>query len=66
MKDNQEPNCRILKVEEVGDHWRGRTFPRIRFTGKWLTIAGIKPNGFVLVENPQHGVLVIQLIEDNQ
>ena len=44
---------RILKVEEVGDFYRGRTTPRIRLKGKWLTIAGILPNGYIQVENPK-------------
>ena len=59
-----KPGKRILKVEEVGDFWRKRTKPRIRLKGKWLLNAGIPPNSHVEVENPQPGVLVINLIKD--
>lgn len=55
---------RILKVEEVGDFWKERTKPRIRLKGKWLMDAGIYPNHHVEVENPQPGVLVINLVEN--
>ena len=59
-----KPKKRILKVEEVGDFWRDRTKPRIRLKGKWLMNAGIHPNSHVEVENPQPGVLVIKLVEN--
>ena len=53
----------ILKVEEVGDFWRKRTVPRIRFNGKWLVQAGILPNRHVKVETPKPGVLILHLID---
>ena len=56
-------NKRKLKVEEVGDFYRKRTKPRIRLKGLWLMKAGILPNNHVVIENPEPGVLVLQLIE---
>ena len=64
MKDNQKSNCRILKVEEIGDFWRGDTIPRIRLKGKWLDNAGFPPNTRVEVNNTQHGVLLISIVEE--
>jgi hypothetical protein len=57
---------RILKVEEVGDFWRKRTFPRIRLKGKWLTQAGILPTRYVSVTSPLPGVLVLQVVDSNE
>ena len=57
---------RILKVEEVGDFWRKRTFPRIRLKGKWLARAGILPNHHVEVDSPFPGVLILHLIEKDE
>ena len=64
MKDNQKAICRILKVEEVGDFWRGDTIPRIRLKGNWLDNAGFPPNTRVEVNNTQHGVLLISIVEE--
>lgn len=61
---NQESNNRILKVEEVGDFWRKNTKPRIRLKGKWMIKAGILPNNYVQVSNPQPGVLILQMVEE--
>ena len=63
MTYESNPKRRILKVEEVGDFWKGRTTPRIRLRGKWLAKAGILPNSYVQVENPLPGVLILQLVE---
>ena len=59
MDNTIEP--RTLKVEEIGDFWRGRTRPRIRLKGKWLAEAGIQPNNYVSIENPEQGRLIIKL-----
>ena len=61
---NRNSNYRILKVEEVGDFWRKNTKPRIRLKGKWMINAGILPNNFVQVSNPQPGVLILQMVEE--
>jgi hypothetical protein len=54
---------RILKVEVIGDHWKGKTIPRIRLKGQWLAQAGITENSFVEVSNPCPGQLVITTTE---
>jgi hypothetical protein len=54
---------RILKVEEVGDFWRNQTKPRVRLEGKWLAYAGILPNHYVSIENPNPGTLIIRLVD---
>ena len=56
---NVRNKTRILKVLEVGDFWRDQTRPQIRLEGKWLVKAGILPNSYVRVENPQSGVLIV-------
>ena len=63
MTDHNNTKPRILKVEEVGDFWRKRTFPRIRLKGKWLAEAGIHPNSYVGITNPQPGVLILHAKE---
>ena len=59
---NSDLDTRILKVEEVGDFWRKDTKPRIRLKGKWMLKAGIHPNTFVQVSNPQPGVLILEIV----
>ena len=34
---------RTLKVEDLGDPWRGRRFSGIRLKGNWLVRAGFHP-----------------------
>ena len=53
---------RVIKVEEIGDYWRNQTRPQIRLKGKWMAKAGICPNNYVLVTNPQPGILVLSLV----
>ena len=65
MINDIKPKVRHLKVAEVGDFWRKRTCPQIRLQGKWMEKAGIPPNRHVQVENPQPGVLVLRLLEQN-
>jgi len=58
-----QTNPRFLKVCETGDFWKKHTVPQLRLQGKWLQQAGILPNNQVRVENPQPGVLVIQIVK---
>ena len=58
------PKHRVLKVAEVGDHWKKQTKPQIRLVGKWLEKAGILPHHHVQVENPRPGLLIIRLLEN--
>ena len=61
FKDNKS---RRLKVEEVGDFYRHRTKPFLRLTGHWLSEAGINPNTYMMIANPEPGVLLITLEPD--
>ena len=64
MTEKTNPNSRNVKVEEVGDFHKKRTFPRIRLKGKWLDNAGFPPNTRVEIDNPQDGVLLISIVEE--
>ena len=50
---------RILKVQEIGDYWKGQTIPSLSLKGQWLHQAGISPNSQVEITNPQPGILVV-------
>ena len=63
MDEQPQPKPRRLKVEEAGDYWRKRTRPLVRLQGKWMLQAGIQPNSYVEVTNPQPGVLVLHIVE---
>jgi hypothetical protein len=56
------PRPRRLKIEAVGDFACQRTFPRIRLKGHWLIAAGFTADSYVLVSNPQPGVLTLQVL----
>jgi hypothetical protein len=45
---------RSLRVEAVGDFFRGEIIPRIRISGRWLQRAGFKPGHRVqlVIEGP--------------
>ena len=55
---------RRLKIEAVGDFARERSYPRIRLKGHWLKAAGFPADSYVLVSNPQPGVLTLQILEN--
>jgi len=63
MNENKKPKERRIKVEEVGDFWNDDTYSRIRMQGKWLVEAGIHPNSYVRILNPQPGMLVFHAVE---
>ena len=50
---------RILKATETGDHWKGKTIPRILLQGKWLEEAGFPPGSTVRVTIQSDGVILI-------
>jgi len=58
------PHPRRLKIEAVGDFAQKRIFPRIRLKGHWLKAAGFPADSYVLVSNPQPGVLTLQILEN--
>ena len=66
MNEQSQPKPRRLKVAEVGDFYRKRTHPLVRLQGKWMLKAGIAPNTYVEVTNPQPGVLVLHQVEEGR
>ena len=59
-ESNQVATARRLKIEEQGDHWKGRLKPKIRLTGRWLERAGFKPGSHVYVVGMAPGVLELR------
>jgi hypothetical protein len=51
---------RTLKIEEDGDHFRGRIKPKIRLMGHWLERAGFKPGTRVSVRCLDSGVIELR------
>ena len=51
---------RTLKIEEDGDHWKGRIKPKIRLQGNWLERAGFKPGHRVSVKCVAPGILELR------
>jgi hypothetical protein len=58
-------NPRRLKIEAVGDFWRGKVNPRIRLNGQWLERAGFKRGNRVEIRLVQPGILTLQFIESS-
>jgi len=54
---------RTLKIETVGDYWRGQVTPKIRLTGQWLERAGFKPGCRVTVEINELGTLTLRFLD---
>ncbi len=50
QESNPDQSVRTLKIEEHGDHFRGRIKPKIRLMGHWLERAGFKPGTRVSVK----------------
>ncbi len=57
---------RNLKVEAVGDFWRGKIMPRIRLNGQWLEKAGFKPGHRVEVRCVEPGILALHFVDSTQ
>jgi hypothetical protein len=57
---------RTLKIEPLGDPWRGRTFSGIRLKGHWLTCAGFLPGQKVSLKFISKGVIELRLISDSE
>ena len=57
---NPQPSVRILKIEAVGDFWKGNTKPKIRLTGQWLERAGFKSGHHVQVTCVAPGVIELR------
>jgi hypothetical protein len=53
---------RKLKVEELGDPWRGNCYAGIRLKGKWLTQAGFHPGQQAAVILISQGIMQLQVM----
>ncbi|MEW6305065.1 MAG: SymE family type I addiction module toxin [Verrucomicrobiota bacterium] len=51
---------RRLKIEAVGDFWKGLIKPKIRLMGHWLEQAGFKPGSRVQVTCVSPGVIELR------
>jgi len=51
---------RMLKIEAVGDFWRGLTKPKILLVGRWLERAGFKAGDRVRVTCVAPGVIELR------
>jgi hypothetical protein len=60
---NSERQRRLLKVEAIGDPWRGRIIPRIRIAGQWLERAGFKPDNRVEVVIGHPGKIMLRFVQ---
>jgi hypothetical protein len=53
---------RSLKIELAGDFFSGKTHPKIRLQGKWLSRLGFPPGGRVEVVPGGDGVLELRAV----
>lgn len=56
-------HIRTLKIEAVGDFWKGGIKPKIRLTGHWLARAGFSPGHHVQIKCASHGILELRFCE---
>ena len=54
------PSVRTLKIEAVGDFWKGLIKPKIRLVGNWLERAGFQPGTHVHVTCVAPGVIELR------
>lgn len=54
-------HTRILKIEEDGDSWLGKTKPKIRLKGNWLARAGFNHGQRVEVKFIAIGVIELRV-----
>ncbi len=57
---------RILKIEDLGDRWRGKVLSGIRLKGQWLANAGVHPGLRVAVTVISPGVMELRLIDQSE
>lgn len=55
-----DPPVRRLKIEAVGDSWKGLIKPKIRITGHWLERAGFRPGSHVQITCVAPGVMELR------
>jgi hypothetical protein len=58
-------NTRTLKIETIGDFFRGKVSPRIRLTGQWLERAGFKPGHRVEIQISQPGTMTLRFLSQS-
>jgi hypothetical protein len=52
---------RSLKIENCGDFFRRKTYPKIRLQGQWLAKLGFNPESRVLVVPGQPGEITLRV-----
>lgn len=57
---DKSASIRTLKIETVGDFWRGLIKPKIRLTGHWLERAGFNPGSRVQVICVAPGIIELR------
>jgi len=65
LNPNTTTNTRRLKIEEVGEFYKGATKPKIRLTGKWLERAGFKPGHHAQITCVAPGVIEMRFIHED-
>ena len=58
-----DPSVRQLKIEAVGDFWKGLIIPKIRLAGRWLERAGFSPGSHVRVTCLAPGVMEVRSLD---
>jgi len=66
LEDRPHPPKRTLKVELLGDLWRGKTFSGIRLKGHWLTKAGFPAGQNVTVSILSPGVMELRVFTESE
>ena len=56
---------RTLKIEDLGDPWRGGRFSGIRLKGHWLTDAGFPSGARVTVTIVSPGSMQLRIVSDS-
>jgi hypothetical protein len=56
---------RTLKIESLGDPWRGNVFAGIRLRGRWLVKAGFNPGQRVSVLVTSPGSLQLRVVPES-
>jgi len=63
MSQTKPSKPRTLKVHDIGDYYRKEVILLVRLKGKWLLGAGLQPDTYVQVTNPQPGTLILKCLE---
>src|ERR1039458_5677121 len=57
---------RTLKIEDLGDPWRGKRFSGIRLKGRWLVRAGFHPGQRVTVIVSAPGSMQLRIVPESR